>query len=213
MGLSVAGAGGISGRQQRREAVDIQRGYPGDAQGQGRDMLHEVSAVHPTHQPLPITPRSAYGSPETKQSGRDPQAGGDLSHQHHVAQPADVAFDGRDPGLVQPDQFPQRLLGPAGGHSNPAEHGGEVIVDQRGGDRIVKIKARWQVPTRIRPDPQTGITPPPAPRPATQPRNVHSNPGCWSSSAHPPFCADAGGDRCAPLVPSRCDQLHRSDNT
>ncbi|MGH3697174.1 MAG: hypothetical protein ACRDRX_24860 [Pseudonocardiaceae bacterium] len=141
----VAGAGGIGVGQQRHQPVDIQAGepgYSGGAQGQGPDMLHEVSPIHPTHQLPAIRPRSAYGSAETEQDRWDPQSGGDPGNQSHITQLAHTALDSRDAALLQTGHLSQGLLRPGGGHADPAEHGPKIVLTQRGGDRVLEIKVR-----------------------------------------------------------------------
>ncbi|MGH4012047.1 MAG: hypothetical protein ACRDTH_28470 [Pseudonocardiaceae bacterium] len=58
-------------------------------------------------------PRSAYGSSETEQNRRDPQSGGDLGDQRHIAQRAHPALDGRDAARHRPMATPVAAKVPA----------------------------------------------------------------------------------------------------
>ncbi len=127
---------------------------------------------------------------------------------------ARAALDRRDPALIQPDQGREGLLRPAGDRPRPAEHSGAVIVSQRGRDRVLEIKPRRHIPTRIRPNPAAGVTPrftsrsgpaqrsptprtatpPTAPHPHIPPRRDASTRCCLRPQAPP------GGAACAPWL-------------
>ena len=195
----MAGAGGLSLREQGEQPGDVHSGQPG-AEGDPGDVPHEVSAVHPSA----LLPGHRAGSHHNPVAEPEPARG----NSEHVRAPDDgrrvgqrplTILDLGDSRLIQTQQRTQHMLAPPPLGAHPAKHRPELQLRQRSTQPRIVVEPRGQHQPRRGPRTRVTAT---GDAVITAPRSPAAR-ACPAPSIRHPITVAARGHRAMVTAPCR----------